>query len=143
MIKVVQLTPVKSELNRSVELTKETMRSLELGIILHFRYRDDNVVNLNVFVRYARDVDGQTEKEVLIDTGFSFIADWTDFLSLGQNEEVIKKNEEFKNFVSYAWAFVGGYIFKQTEGTVLNTAFVPNPEMDKLIDSIHFEKVQE
>lgn len=138
-IQILQIKEIPFVVNREVCITSEMMKDVTFSALIVLQYTKGNdVVGLHTVARYFLP-DGKE----LLQGGATMIAKLQGWAELEDDEEKVRSSSMIKDFVSYANAFVSGLLYKEVEGTALNSAFIPKIPAEDLVKDMKIELVKE
>ena len=135
---ILRIKEIPFDINRDINITKEIMDNIELSFIFVLQYqKTTDIIGLHTVVRYSI-----PNQKPLLEGGITHIAQLSDWEEIKDDEEKIRKSDSLHKLISYALSFVSGVVFKQTEGTILNTAFIPHLPAEDFIQSMRIELLE-
>lgn len=137
-IQILQIKEIPFDMNREVNVTPDVMKEVKFSFLIVLQHiHGKNVVGLHTVVRYYLP-DGK----VLLEGGATIVASIPNWTEIEDSEEKIKSSSYVSELVSYANAFVSGLFYKASEGTSLNSAFIPKVPVAELLAGMKVELVK-
>lgn len=140
-IQILKIKEIPFEVNREVEsVNPDVMKDVKFSFLIVLQHiMGKNVVGLHSVVRYFL----PDENKLLLEGGVTLIAKLASWKDIEDSEEKIKSSAVVKDLVSYANAFMSGLFYKQAEGSLLNSAFIPKIPVEELVKNMKIEVVKE
>ena len=137
---ILRVRELPFEVNREIEsITPEVMKGVRFSFLIVLQHiKGKNVVGLHFMVRYT-----QPDDTVLLHGGATFIAKLAGWEKVEDSETKIKDFAPVLALASYASAFVAGLLYKQAEGSILNSVFLPILPVEELVRNMKIETVTE
>lgn len=133
---VLKMRGIPFVINRDVTIDKETVKNLQMSILLILQYqKGDDAIGLHAVMRFSL---GETE---ILRGGCTFIAEIKNWKQIEKSDDGIRKNESVLKMLSYATAFINGVCYRETAGTNLNAIALPYIPAEELAKDLYIQDV--
>lgn len=136
-MKIIKIKTYPFCINNEARISQSIQEQLQVGFKWVFQYKEElDAVALHVLVRYIEKESSQR----IMDAGITVIAELSDWKHKSHKNEDIVGDIEISALISYATTFLSGYIYKGTEGTILNSSFLPLLDTNDILKELIIEK---
>lgn len=138
-MKIIKIKAHPLIINNEAKISLSIQEQLKVGFKWIFQYNEElDSVAFHALVRY---INSESSLQIM-DAGVTVIAEFADWKQKSHRNEDILYYQETSDLVNYAMAFLSGYVFKGTEGTLLNSSFIPLLNTNDILKEIIIEEIK-